>query len=263
LLIPAIDVTSAFPLRIFRFAVEVSVDRTIVVFPRIDDSQSMVLDDLSDRYQNATSECLLNGIEGDYIGSREYSPGVPVRRWDHNNWARVGVPVVCEFGELARPRVKVVVDTSIALPVDSSVRLDDNGGDDPRLEACLSLAAGVVCELLRRDWIIDQMVVGDSSHDLGATTGEAQLPLALTVLAIAKTASTESTQAALVGDATAPVILVTASDGSNRTKLIDHLSRQSHSLTVMTTSLSTKWHRVDAGEPKFRQVHVANEVPRK
>lgn len=50
------------------------------------------------------------GWNGDYVGSREYFPGMPVRRWDYGSWARLGRPVVREFSNPQRPQAKLLLD---------------------------------------------------------------------------------------------------------------------------------------------------------
>ena len=53
-----------------------------------------------------------SGWSGDYVGSREYYPGMPVRRWDYGSWARLGQPVVREFSNPQLPQARLLLDLS-------------------------------------------------------------------------------------------------------------------------------------------------------
>jgi uncharacterized protein (DUF58 family) len=88
----------------------------------------------------------------DLLGVRPYRAGDPVRHLHARSWARAGVPVVREYQEEYFSRVGVVIATA--------------GADAERLEAILSLAAGVVAHLSRGEALIDLLVVGDRVHDL-------------------------------------------------------------------------------------------------
>jgi uncharacterized protein (DUF58 family) len=92
------------------------------------------------------------GESMDLLGVRPYRAGDPVRLLHARSWARTGTPVVREYQEEYFSRIGVVVDA--AAP------------DARRLEAILSLAAGVVAFLSRGEALIDLLVVGDRVHDL-------------------------------------------------------------------------------------------------
>jgi len=92
------------------------------------------------------------GESMDLLGVRPYRPGDPVKNLHAKSWARAGTPVVREYQEEYFSRVGVVVETSAA--------------DERRLEAAISLAAGVVACLSRGEALIDLLVVGGQLHDL-------------------------------------------------------------------------------------------------
>jgi hypothetical protein len=75
-----------------------------------------------------------------------------VRHLHARSWARAGVPVVREYQEEYFTRIGVVVDPAVA--------------EARRLEAMLSLAAGVVAHLSRGEALIDVLVVGERVHEL-------------------------------------------------------------------------------------------------
>lgn len=85
-------------------------------------------------------------------GVRPYRAGDPVRYLHARSSARLGEPVVREYQEEYFSRIGVVVDTAV--------------GDARKLEAILSLAAGIVANLARGEALIDLLVVGERVHEL-------------------------------------------------------------------------------------------------
>ena len=72
----------------------------------------------------------------EYIGSREYQPGMQVRRRDFASLARTGKPTLREFSEGEELKVALISDT---------FRLR---GEDLLLERILSYSTGVTSELM-------------------------------------------------------------------------------------------------------------------
>lgn len=105
----------------------------------------------------------------DLRGVRPYRAGDPVRLLHARSWARVGAPVVREYQEESFSRIGVVVDTAVS--------------ETRRLEAILSLAAGVVAHLSRGEALIDLLVVGERVHELTIGRHLGFLDQALDVLA--------------------------------------------------------------------------------
>src|SRR5581483_5557131 len=99
------------------------------------------------------------GESMDLLGIRPYRPGDPPRDLHARSWARLGVPVVREYQEEYFSRVGVIVDT------------DARHAEPRRLEAALSLAAGIVARLSAGDALIDLLAVGDEVHPLVLTLG--------------------------------------------------------------------------------------------
>ena len=123
------------------------------------------------------------GDSWEYLGSREYQVGMPVRRWDYGAWARLGKPVVREFEEHSRSRACVLVDTAV-LPEErssSARRAASRDATAPhsatpqwRLETALSLAAAVANGLAETGWRIDA-VATESCH-VDAAVHEVDVP---------------------------------------------------------------------------------------
>lgn len=107
----------------------------------------------------------------EFIGVRPYRRGDPVRDLHARSWARTGAPVVREYRQEYFTRIGVVVD------------IDKEVGDERRLEASLSLAAGLVAHLSRGEALIDILVVGEQVHQLTLGRSLGFLAQALELLA--------------------------------------------------------------------------------
>ena len=112
------------------------------------------------------------GESMDLLGVRPYRVGDNVRDLHARSWARLGMPVVREYQEEYFSRIGVVVDTGAGV------------ADERRLEAAISLAAGVVAHLSRGESLIDLLVVGDVVHDLTLGRSLGNLEQALDLLAM-------------------------------------------------------------------------------
>jgi uncharacterized protein (DUF58 family) len=111
------------------------------------------------------------GESMDLLGIRPYRPGDPVRDLHARSWARLGMPIVREYQEEYFSRIGIVVDT------------DAIHAEPRRLEAVLSLAAGLVACLSRGEALIDLLVVGDELHALTLGRSLGFLDQALDLLA--------------------------------------------------------------------------------
>lgn len=105
----------------------------------------------------------------DLLGVRPYRAGDPVRHLHARSWARAGVPVVRVYQEELFSRIGVVVESAVP--------------QARKLEAMLSLAAGVVAFLSRGEALIDLLVVGDRVHELTIGRSLGFLDQALDLLA--------------------------------------------------------------------------------
>ena len=105
----------------------------------------------------------------DLLGVRPYRAGDPVRHLHARSWARAGIPVVRVYQEEYFSRIGVVVESAVP--------------ETRKLEAMLSLAAGVVAFLSRGEALIDLLVVGDRVHELTIGRSLGFLDQALDLLA--------------------------------------------------------------------------------
>jgi uncharacterized protein (DUF58 family) len=122
------------------------------------------------------------GESMDLLGVRPYRVGDPIRDLHARSWARLGQPVVREYQEEYFSRIGIIVDI--------------DAGDARRLEAAISLAAGVVAHLSRGEALIDLLVVGDRVHDLtlGRSLGFLEQALDLLACVEAGKRATKKTQ---------------------------------------------------------------------
>ncbi len=94
------------------------------------------------------------GESPEYIGSREYVPGDPIRQIDHRSWARLARPAVREYQEEYYCRVALVLDTFVPRGRKPSPE------GFPDLEAAISLSASVAEALARGEYLIDLFAAG-------------------------------------------------------------------------------------------------------
>ena len=132
--LPTIHVASLFPFGLFRFFSRHDLKTSVTVAPNyLQSDQTAGEATLGFDESEVVGQHRSRGLQ-EYIGSREFQPGLPVRRWDFASWARLGKPAVREFSEGSDSSILVVVDT--LKTANSSV--------DPNLERVLSKSAGVV-----------------------------------------------------------------------------------------------------------------------
>jgi len=182
--LPPLVCVSTFPFHLFRVSKTYRGDQRITVTPR-----PLTRDDGDQAFElvhsiGAWTRRLLAGDSLEYTGSREYTVGMPVRRWDFASWARLGRPIVREFSATSIQEVELIVDTSRA--VSSPDRRSAAGRlrrskpvVDESLERLLSTAATVIGELTDLGIRIRLTVTGQESlQEAGAGRAEAQaLPM--------------------------------------------------------------------------------------
>ena len=158
--LPDITAESGFPFYLFRATTRLPSHLQIAVAPR-----------LLSRTEDLEARSLLSTVEGwsrrqlageslDYVGSREYQTGMPVRRWDFSSWARLGRPIVREFTTPSVRTAVIAVDTA----ADGSGQVRKRRGGESRLERMLSLAATAVTELGRHNVEIRMLVTGEPAE---------------------------------------------------------------------------------------------------
>jgi uncharacterized protein (DUF58 family) len=169
--LPTLLIASSFPFGMFKFIRKQRIDGCLVVAPSFgfdtyDESLTHTGDtsvgDLKSRRQRSL----------EYLGSREYREGMPVRRWDFAAWARLGVPSIREFNEALEPTALVVLDV-----------FKRRGSIDNNLETLLSKAASATVSLDRQGFRIILLVVGAHIEVVDGSRSLDQLDLLLRCMA--------------------------------------------------------------------------------
>lgn len=137
--IKRLTVASLFPLSLFRFLASHRLEQTVYVAPSYTEHTDVVADIVGQVAQSEFAGIAQRNSLLEYIGSREYRPGVPVRRWDFSSWARLGIPSVREFSEGSDGMVIIVVDTTRRTKA-----------IDQSLESALSTSAGILMQCAQR-----------------------------------------------------------------------------------------------------------------
>ena len=162
--LPRVRTYSTFPFNLFCRTQILRSGGVSVIAPALDDHR---LD--TNRQRQGIESTEIDGRRRassalEYIGSREYQPGTPVRRWDFTSWARLGTPTVCEYVEGMHRRAILLVDLQ-KIPANTHGLLSP----DDCFEALLSRAATVVDFLVRSDFELQMYLLG---NDLTLVQGD-------------------------------------------------------------------------------------------
>lgn len=154
--LPDLIVSGSFPLKLFRLANRHSLHGELLVLPKYQPLQaiefaSSALSLAGDQHAGVIQA----GSGGDYFGSREYLPGMPVRRWDYSSWARLGQPVVREFTVPQRGVAAIAIDNSITA---------DGRDESVLLESTLQLAAGISEAVTNAGYRLSRLLTSDIDH---------------------------------------------------------------------------------------------------
>lgn len=112
------------------------------------------------------------GDSTEFLSTRDFRLGDPIRHIHWRSWARLGKPIVKEYGEEYFCRLALIVDT--AVPYEN---------DDQCLEQSISLAAAITDYLSREEYVIDLFAAGPTLYNLQAGRSLAYLNNILDILA--------------------------------------------------------------------------------
>lgn len=111
----------------------------------------------------------------EFVGTREYREGDPVRNIHWRSWARRGEPVVKEYQEEYFARIALVLDTfAPARPSPAEQR---------SFEAAISVLASIADHYSRSDYVVDILAAGPEVYEVSAGRSLAYLDNILDVLA--------------------------------------------------------------------------------
>ncbi|MCG6925525.1 MAG: DUF58 domain-containing protein [Acidobacteria bacterium] len=149
--------------------------QALLVYPRF-----FTLDDLrlpvGRRYQPGGIPLAASlGDSNEFVGTREYREGDPLRKIHWRSWARRGLPVVKEYQEEYFSRIALVFDTFLP----RRPRAVERRG----FEAGVSLVASIADLFSRSEQIVDLFAAGPDIYQLSAGRSLAYLANVLDVLA--------------------------------------------------------------------------------
>jgi len=152
---PALRCESTFPFSLFRSRQDIHFGqsktsrggRTWVTPAIIGSDMLEFVQTMLSRGQHADG--IRTGDSLDYSGSREYTYGDYVRRWDFASWARLGRPIVRQFDQSSTGNVTIVVDTFL----DSKATASDDDAFESRLSHAASIIHSLKHTLCRIDLI--------------------------------------------------------------------------------------------------------------
>ena len=111
----------------------------------------------------------------EFVGTREYREGDPVRNIHWRSWARRGQPVVKEYQEEYFCRIAIILDTFLAA-APSKAELEG-------FEAAISVVASIADFFSRSEYVVDILAAGPDVYEVSAGRSLAYLENILDVLA--------------------------------------------------------------------------------
>lgn len=173
--LPAPTVRSTDPLRLAASQAVAGEDRTLLVYPRFYTVESLDVP-RGRRYQPGGIP--LSSSTGDaieFVGTREYREGDPLRNIHWRSFARVGFPVVKEYQEEYFCRIAIVLDTFLPRRMgEREVR---------QFEAGISVVASIADHFSRSEAVVDILAAGPDLYEVSAGRSLAYLENILDVLA--------------------------------------------------------------------------------
>lgn len=168
-------VRSTDPLCLTTTRAKAMPDEIVLVYPRFFSMENFMIP-LGRRYQPGGIP--LSSSTGDaieFVGTREYREGDPVKNIHWRSWARRGEPVVKEYEEEYFCRIALILDTF--LPSRPS------GKDVEAFEAAISVVASIADFFSRSEYIVDILAAGPDIYEVSAGRSLAYLENILDVLA--------------------------------------------------------------------------------
>jgi uncharacterized protein (DUF58 family) len=150
-------------------------DETLTVYPRYFRIDELEVP-LGRRYQPGGIP--LTSSTGDsieFVGTRDYREGDPLRHIHWRSWARRGVPVVKEYQEEYFCRIALILDTFLPRR--------RRAAEPEAFEASVSLLASVADFFSRSEYIVDILAAGPDLYEVSAGRSLGYLDNVLDVLA--------------------------------------------------------------------------------
>lgn len=168
-------VRSTDPLRLATTRARATPGQTLLVYPRFYSMEEFIVP-LGRRYQPGGIPLSSNtGDAIEFVGTREYRAGDPVKNIHWRSWARRGEPVVKEYQEEYFCRIALILDTF--LPRKHGER------EVQAFEAAISVLASIADYFSRGEYIVDILAAGPDIYEVSAGRSLAYLENILDVLA--------------------------------------------------------------------------------
>lgn len=152
-----------------------SQDQVLLVYPRFYAMESFELP-LGRRYQPGGIPLASHtGDSMEFLGTREYRQGDPLKHIHWRSWARIGKPVVMEFQEEYFSRIAILLDTFLPKK--------PRAEEEEAFEAAVSVVASIADYFSRSEYIVDIFAAGPEIYEVSAGRSLAYLENILDVLA--------------------------------------------------------------------------------
>jgi len=169
------EVRGADPLRLALTRPTALAEQVLLVYPRFNAMEEFIIP-VGRRYQPGGIPLASNtGDAIEFVGTREYREGDPIKHIHWRFWARRGGPVVKEYQEEYFCRIAVILDTF--LPAKPTA------GEERAFEAAISLTASIADYFSRGEYIVDILAAGPDIYEVSAGRSLAYLENILDVLA--------------------------------------------------------------------------------
>ncbi len=169
---------SVFPFGMFRFGRIHRSRSTVIVEPNYFPLRNFDIPTIKSYQGSRNIVCSNAGDSLEYLGNREFRYGDNLKRIDVNAWARLGKPVVREYGQEYYSNVGVVLDTHIGSGK------NPNKLFDTRLEAAISLTASITEHLCHNEHLITLFSANKRFWDFQTIRNITVLEKVLEVLAV-------------------------------------------------------------------------------
>ncbi len=152
-----------------------SQDQVLLVYPRFYAMESFELP-LGRRYQPGGIPLASHtGDSMEFLGTREYRQGDPLKHIHWRSWARIGKPVVMEFQEEYFSRIAILLDTFLPKK--------PRAEEEEAFEAAVSVVASIADYFSRSEYVVDIFAAGPEIYEVSAGRSLAYLENILDVLA--------------------------------------------------------------------------------
>ena len=158
--IPGPIVRAADPLRLVLTREVAAPDQVVVVYPRFYSLDEFLVP-AGRRYQPGGIPLASNTADTiEFVGTREYREGDPIKNIHWRSWARQGKPVVKEYQEEYFARIALILDTFV--PEGTAAK------NQPAFEAAISVVASIADFFSRSEYIVDILAAGPDIYEVSA-----------------------------------------------------------------------------------------------